>query len=346
MAKALAEYTTEFKEVKKLVADGLEEIKGHAQYLGTTTGIMQAAALEIGKRVQELKSKGAVGNTLKDFLTDPEVKTMSSSLDQYMASLTKELNRMQGLQNGSFAMTKARFRKLWKDVIADIAARKKAVSTALGTGNKSLPDLVKLEKELAAFDQTSFTTFDSFVPEVASDHKKESDARVLKLITAAKTVVDKKDQEEMDLQALNPRVIGPNAGKAKQFREKVEAQAEKARKAAKSKELHDKLVLQSAKANKPTDKNAVAKVIAQAAADGKVAKELAQEIATAKAEAAKQLKELDKISEIYERAKKDQWIMKGLNDSADKSKILNFMKEIETHQAAADKEVKAIASLK
>lgn len=233
MAEKLDEFKKEFAEIKKLVSAHQEEIDKDQRAIAQTNGIMEEGTKELGLRVQELKSSGMTGTTVDDFKADPQVKQMMASLNSYMSQIEKELTRITGLYNGAFKATKARFVKLSTGLNSEIATRKKAASTKLGTGNKSLPDLEKLLADIKKYDGT-YTTFDAFVPEKAEEHQQTLNRWIKTEIGKTKEKALSELQRMMDTQAFNVRNLKAHFNRAKALHDEIMASAVKVKDAVKT----------------------------------------------------------------------------------------------------------------
>ncbi len=102
----------------------------------------------VGRRVHTLRENGAAGATLDDFKNDVEVKKLIAEADHYVHEISETNKRTIALETSDWKTLVATYKTLQTDLAAEIATRKKAVSTALGAGNKSLPDMVKLAAEV------------------------------------------------------------------------------------------------------------------------------------------------------------------------------------------------------
>ncbi|MDX2131850.1 MAG: hypothetical protein SFY69_07350 [Planctomycetota bacterium] len=308
MAKDLAEFTKAFATIKGDVTAGMEQIKKNAAAIAQTSGVMHEGVKEVGLRVQKLKDMGETGASVNDFMSDPEVKSMMGSVNAYMKQIEAECNRIGALHAGSFKKTIATFWDTKKSLEAEIAARKKAVSTKLGTGNKSLPDLEKLLAEMNKYKDAQFASFEVFTPETAAEHRSELDKWIKDEMSKTKAAALSAFQKEMDEQALNVRVLNGNVGKAKTTLAEVLKDCAAGEKAHKAKQL------------KP--------------------------LMDAKLAAAEGVKELSDMAGKYERAQQDQWIMSKLRTSKDKGAIESGMKSVIESRNAAKAALNKLAALK
>jgi hypothetical protein len=307
MAKQYEEFKKTFDQIKKKIDNVAEEIKKNEKFVAQTSGVIQEGVKELGLRIQQLKDIGQTGTSIKDFEGDGEVKKMLASIDGFMNGLEKELKRIAGVHEGESKKTRQAFWDLKKDLAAEIAKRKKAVSTKLGTGNKSLPDMEKLLKEMDKYkDVAPFVNVDVFQPEEIAQHRKELKFSIEDQIKSAKDVKLSAQQKMLDEQALNLRNLALNVGRAKTLSEAV--------------------VKLCADAKKAVDERNQ------------------QALMAAKAEIPKPLKELGELADIGERALKDEWIRSKINASKDKAKILGGIKAIADHKNTAANAVKQVAN--
>jgi hypothetical protein len=283
MAKDYTKFKAEWTTVLKEIDQGLADMKKNDQHVAQTTGVISEGAKEVGARVQELKAGGMKGKEINDFMTDNEIKVMMASITELMSSLEKELGRMEKLHSGPWVKSKARFWALRKELAAEIALRKKAKSTKLGLGNKSLSDMVKLLAEIDKVKESRFTTWDAFQPEEIAQHRRELNFKLQDEIAKAKDVRLTEYQAMMQEQGLNTRVLRGNFGKAK-------------------------LIYQS-----------ILEAVSQAEAAAKAKK--AGDLLTAKKEAARLNQDLIKIVDPYQKAPNDPWLRTRIAESKDKSAI-------------------------
>jgi len=148
MAKSLEAFKIEFEAIKKEFAACEKETDDSGHQRGHHDAMIEQGARVVGDRVRELRESGAPGTTVDDFKNDPEVKTALAEVELHITAIDKELARMRALSAGPWHKTLTRYTTLEKDLVAEIAARKKETTTKLGLGNKSLPAMEALLKEL------------------------------------------------------------------------------------------------------------------------------------------------------------------------------------------------------
>jgi hypothetical protein len=302
MPKALDAYTREFDEIKTEFNQGLSDLQRHYQFMGNTSGLIEAGEREIALRVGALKKQGVQGDTLDDFMADSEVKTSVASLNQHLDTLVKHAADMTSKRRGPFAMITARYRALRKDIVEDVASRKGSLSSLAGTGNSSLPQLKQLLEDIKAFgDDPAFDRFNQ--AETAVDHRQVSRTRLARLI-ANTDEAESEAEEETDFQALNIRNLTAAHRKAVTLGRKVTDESNKGKQA--------------------------------------MAQRKTSELAAAKANANKAVAELKKLAAPYERVQRDQFVMNQVNDSSDKDKILKMLKELGAMKTKAEAEAKTL----
>ena len=148
MPKTLEVFKKEYDAIKKEfdACDEQTDNSGHVR--GHHDAMIEQGARVIGDRVRELRQAGKHGATVDDFKTDSEVKQALAEIDLHLKGIDQELARMRALSANSWHKTLTRYTTLEKDLVAEIAARKKQLSTKVGLGNKSLPDMEKLLRDL------------------------------------------------------------------------------------------------------------------------------------------------------------------------------------------------------
>jgi hypothetical protein len=307
MPKEYEKFKAEWAVVLKDINQGLEDIRKDAQNVAHSSGVMAEGAKVIGARVHELKDGGMKGDDIKDFMADKEIKTMMDNMTEIMSNLDKELKRMEALHSGPWVKSKARFWDLRKGLVAEIADRKKKVSTKVGLGNKSLPDMEKLLVEIDKVKDHQFTTWDAFVPEDIAQHRKEMSFAIKDEIKKAKDVRLTEYQAMMQQQGLNTRVLNGNLAKANTLYQSILQEATKAETAAKEKK--------------------------------------AGELKAAQQAADKLTKDLIKIVDPYEKAPSDSWLKTQIANSKDKSTIETGIKNFVEMKTRANTAVSKIAKL-
>ncbi len=308
MAKQYEEFAKTVKEIRKALASAADEYEKDQRFLGQTTGVVKEGVKEIGLRVQELKDRGATGSDIGEFAADAEVKKMLASINGFMAGIKKELAHVTEVHKKTTPMVKLAYDT--KIALAkEIKDRKKALSTKVGVGNKSLPDMEKLLADLEKYMGTSeFAQIEGFTPEPYALHEKELARDLGEAVRMAKEKRLSSEQQMLDQQALNVRNLVRNVAIANKLRDEVLG-----------------LCAAVAKASQGGDQKG---------------------LITAKAAIAAPLKELGRLAGIGERALKDDWIRSGIKASKDKSKIEAGLHAIAQAKLVASKEVAKVVGLR
>jgi hypothetical protein len=306
MAATFEEFKKQYDSIKAKVVRYAAEIDKDQRFMGQTTGVVKEGVKEVGLRVQKLKGDGATGTTIDKFMFDPEVSKMVASIKQYMASIQKQVVLMTALKV-DIQKTVTEFQNLKVVVANEIAARKKQLSTKLGTGNKSLPDMEKLLAEMKQYTNASpFANVEVYVPEKYDDFSKEVSDAFTRECTQAKEVALSAFQEQMTEQALNTRVLNANVNKAKTWYDAI--------------------------------------MKACAAGQKALASRNNKELMAAKAVVVKPNKDLSDMNNMYQNALKDDWLRSKVRVSKDKSTIENGIKLILDMKTKAGVEVTKIAN--
>jgi hypothetical protein len=306
MAVTYEDFKKRFDTIKATIDKYAKELDSHERYMGQTTGVMQEGIKEVGLRVQELKDGGTTGTTIDAFMGDPSVKKMMTEIKGYLAGIQKELVKGAALQ-GEIKKTATAFYALKTDLTNEIAKRKKEVTTKLGTGNKSLPDMEKMLAEMKKYqDAVPYAKVEVFVVEKYEDHLKEATGNLNKQIAQAKDVALSAFQKEMQEQALNTRVLNGKVALARGWYTTVMKQCVEGQKALAAKK--------------------------------------AKELMAAKTALVKPWKDLQDMNAMYQDALKDQWIASKLRTSKDKSTIESNVKLILDMKTKAGAEVAKIAN--
>jgi hypothetical protein len=308
MAKELDKFRKEWAAVQKAVSQAKSEIDKNASAVAQTTGVIDEGIKQLGLEVQACKDRGMDGTKLEDFLSDKEVKQAKDSIDKFLAQLEKELKRIDGLHKGDFKKTKARFWDLRTGLDKEIKSRSKKVSTKLGTGNKSLPDMEKLLKEIDKCKDGAFTYLDVFVPESFDQHRKTFERRIAEQVKATREAKLTAFQKQMREQMMNTRVLTRNVGRSKRLFEEI-----------------GQGVLQATTAVEQKD---------------------AKALNTLKQQVAAKFKELKGLNDEYAKAMKDEWIRGLLKHSKDKPTIEKALTSIDKMTTQAEKQMVTIAKAK
>lgn len=305
MAKEYEAFKKSFDQIQKSVDSVANELKKNGNFVSQTSGVIKEGTKEVGLRIQELKDKGQTGSSIKDFESDPMVKKMLASIESYMTGLDKELKRIAEVHKGDLKKAVASFKETKKELADEIKTRKKSATTKLGTGNKSLPDMEKLLKEMDKYsDSAIFISLETFTPEDIAQHRKELNYALADEVKQSKDVKLTSEQQMLDEQALNLRNLASNVNEAKKLLKSIQEICKLATEKLLNAQSKDKLMVV---------KNTIAN---------------------------EQVK-LSKLASIGERALKNAWIKSKIQDSKDKDKILAGIKAIAECEALAQKAVKS-----
>jgi hypothetical protein len=144
MAKQLEQFKKELEEIKKSLSSGEDEITKTTTDRIHLDKLIEEHTKEIGRRVREHRRKGKAGTTIADFKDENDVKPLLAGIDKHLAQMEQINMRVKTHASGDWAKLGQQYVSLKKELPAEIAARKKELSTKLGLGNKSAPEMEKL----------------------------------------------------------------------------------------------------------------------------------------------------------------------------------------------------------
>ena len=215
MAKSLDDFKNRFNALKKAVDTLSDEIESSQNNIKNHFGVIQEGCKEIGTRIAKLRLDGVEGKTLDDYRkADPETATLYNGTEQFINSIATEAGKHQGFKTRAQKIV-SDTTALANEMDAEIKDRKKALSTKLGTGNKSLPDMEKLRKELASWSEGQYNELTAFSPSTVDFYKNKRTTLLNAAVSKAPAVVLKADEQELDAQGMNVRHLGNTAGKVK-----------------------------------------------------------------------------------------------------------------------------------
>jgi hypothetical protein len=308
MAEKLDEFKKKFADIKAAIIKYKEAFDKNERFIGQTNGVIEEGIKELGLRIHELKDGGMTGNAIDAFMGDADVKQMMNSINSYLGGIQKELAGVTAIYNEK-QKTVTAFYDLKKAVETEIAKRKQEVSTKLGTGNKSLPDMEKLFTEMKKYiDEMPYAKVEIFVPETYEEHVKQTKSHIQDEIAKSKDKALTAFQSQMEEQACNTRVLNRNVGVAKGWYETVMKECGNALKAV-------------------TERNN-------------------KNLLSAKALVIKPWNDLKNMDDMYQRAAKDEWIKSKIADSSDKGKIQEMMQLITGMRGKAAGEIAKVANAK
>ncbi len=306
MADTYQQFKTEFADVKKHVSGAVQDIKTYENTEGHCTGIIKQAAIAIGERVQVLRDSGMAGTKISDFASDQDVKKSLAICDTQLGMLDRDIKTLTA-KRVEFQKWKKRLTDLQKDLGTEIADRKKQTQTKLKVGNKSLPDMVKLKKDV-----------DDYLVKDAGWMQIEA---IITMAPKLKTFETQRDNQIARELAKTKAQTAAAAQGVKDF----EALRLSTRNAMRLNKLYKETLPKFAAANK-----------ALAAGDVQGYKQLQKELA----EPVEQFRD---TWAMYERVLADSWVKDQLKDSADRAKILEAVKGIGGMNLRIKKEAENLA---
>ncbi len=217
MSAELKKFQGEFAALQKEAAAVYEEDKKIADAEMKLTGLNNENILGIGRRVRELKAKGATGKDINDFLNDKETNQIYKNVVDVVASLKKNVQEKVAVV-ASAKQVLNKFDKLKVKLLDEAKARKKKI---IGKTSASAPEMEALADEIETFCKTAPGRLaDSLVAMSKLNPKPYSDAKVHAKIeaelakSATKVASDESGDKRRDLeQSLNLRLLKGKLGK-------------------------------------------------------------------------------------------------------------------------------------
>jgi hypothetical protein len=148
MAKPLEEFVKEYSALMRELDGAAQQLKEAEQQRAQHDDAIHGDARALGQRVGRLRAGGAAGLGLDDFKTDAEVRRILAGLDERLAQAEADRLHYQELAAGAWKKTLDRTAALEKDLALEIATRQKLATTKVGVGNKSLPDMLRLQTDV------------------------------------------------------------------------------------------------------------------------------------------------------------------------------------------------------
>jgi 3-oxoacyl-(acyl-carrier-protein) synthase len=161
MAKQYEQFKKDFETIKHGVETAEHAVTSEKTTRQTLDGLVKEHGKEIGRRVRVLREQGTRGDNIDAFKADPQVKSLLAEANKHFTQMETQNARLKTLATGEWKKLSASRTTLEKDLTTEIAARKKDLSTKLGTGNKSLPDMQKLLVEAQGLTNR-FKTLDTY----------------------------------------------------------------------------------------------------------------------------------------------------------------------------------------
>ncbi len=154
MAVTLDDFKKRHADVMKKMGEEQDVVFAHTQYTGQTSGIIREGIKEWGLRVANLKKMGHPGTKVADFSTDAPAKKSLDGLKAAAAGL-KQKNAEAKAHEPETKKRLEAFRVLKRELNTEVNERKGQASTALGLGNKSLPEMKKLLASMVEYGNSA-----------------------------------------------------------------------------------------------------------------------------------------------------------------------------------------------
>src|SRR5271156_3269740 len=129
MAKQLEQFKKNFEAIKHTLTAGELEVTKEKTNRGPLDTQLEQHAKEIGRRVHVLRQAGKAGTKIDDFKSDAEVKKLLDDIDHGLTQIGAVNQRVKTLETGEWQTLNTNYTKLVTDLTAEIAARKKELST-------------------------------------------------------------------------------------------------------------------------------------------------------------------------------------------------------------------------
>lgn len=310
MSKDLDKFKRSWAGLKKAGQDLNQEYAAHTTNRKHHSMMLKESAREIGRAAEECKARGVTGTTLKDFLKEKEVLTVMKTVLDAQAALSKEEARLKKI---TAACNKhiAAIKKLDAEIAAEVKSRrKKANRKILARDSKSLPDMEKLNVEVAtaAVDmKAEIIDMEAIAKWSAARERKEFETMANQEVAKSKSDKSARDTKETDAQAFDMRNFT-----------KAVAQAQKLDAAGKQS------IKQAAGALKSGDREGASDAIGTAQ---------------------KVLAALKKLRAPYVREMKrmNKWDLRGMQQSKDGQAVLKGTAAMEKIEADLDGMIKKVA---
>jgi len=310
MAKQLEQFKKEFQAINNKALEYIRTLTQFETSNNNARAFIAEGAIEIGLRVQKIKNTGFQGKTLKDFMGDPAVKKAVAEIDAMVNRRETELGKMIQLKGKGLELIKSS-QKLGGEMQAEIASRKKQLSTKLGIGNKSLPGMIaeleKLRKALS--DKGALYELKDMLDNLdrPGEWKEKRDDAVETELGKTKDAAISSQQRALLKQALDQRHLATMLARVTKLKGDFDTAA--------------KLAAVAKKSNKPS------------------------ELKKAKTDAAAAVKNLVTTVEPLEKAVKDPFVSSQVRNSKDASSIIDKVQKMVAMRDAAVKQLKIVAAL-
>lgn len=145
MAKKYEEFKRDIETHSKALEAVDTLFLAYEKSLTSLDGYRSEGIREIAVQVQKLKDIGHTGRTINDFLGDAGVKKCMDAVNQATHRLEADVAKLAPAKKQGLSHIYL-LNMLISQLKLEIAARQKERTTKLGIGNKSLPEMIKLEK--------------------------------------------------------------------------------------------------------------------------------------------------------------------------------------------------------
>ena len=149
--KPLKEYREAFQRLQAAVAKGLEDQKGNSILMDRQRMLFDQGAAAIGQRVEILKKAGRAGNSIKDFLYDPDVKQYYAGIQEVYKNTGQEYQRALTATTGGLRRIVHDYDLLVKEVGDEVDRLVKAKDAGSIALNGLLNEMKKFRTQKADF---------------------------------------------------------------------------------------------------------------------------------------------------------------------------------------------------
>lgn len=240
MAKALAEFKKEFDDIKKIVPPTVTEIESLVNNLKKHNDDLREGVEMLGVQVQHLRHSGVAGTKIEDYMGQPGINASVRELQQRRDEAKQVAQKLNLLRAQKCKPTVARVKTLITGLTAEIAARKKAVSSkALGL-NQSVKEMEPLLTLVTQYSKTDVNYkflnayqganepahYDKVYKEAIQDELDKTRNEVLAV-----------EGDKLFLQLFNDRVANTNLSKAQTALKELLRQGQLAQAAQKARDV-------------------------------------------------------------------------------------------------------------
>ncbi|MEO6062182.1 MAG: hypothetical protein ABIQ99_09605 [Thermoflexales bacterium] len=153
MAKTHAEFRKTFDDIKKLAGPNVAKMTTTVNNLGKHREYMTEHFPALGVRIQALRKAGRGGDSIDSFMVDKEAHAMFKELLDRRETARKTAKEAELISSSVFGPMVTKIAALEKAVTAEIAERKKKVSSKVLGMNQSVKEMEPLLAEIKLFKQ-------------------------------------------------------------------------------------------------------------------------------------------------------------------------------------------------